>query len=113
MTPEQKIQYWTAQIMDVTRAPQMDSSNDGVLDDMFLAMDARTALDKDTGAVLIHFMGEGDTVFDSAQIVLQDDEGMVLFSDEQQWHVRFSEKNGVLYMTIRDGKDKTVYYQQK
>ncbi len=99
--------------MDVTRAPQMDSSNDGVLDGMFLAMDARTALDKDTGAVLIHFMGEGDTVFDSAQIVLQDDEGMVLFSDEQQWHVRFSEKNGVLYMAILDSKNKTVYYQQK
>lgn len=113
MTPEQKIQYWTAQIMDANWAPQTDASNDGVLNGMFLARDATTTLDKDTGLTLIFFMADENTIFDTAQIILESDEGIIRLANDEEWHVKFSEKNEVMYMTIKDTKDKTVYYQQK
>ncbi len=113
MTAEQKIQYWTAQIIDTDWAPQTDASNDGVLDGMFMARDAKTNMDTSTGLTLIYFMADENTIFDTAQIILQSDEGIIKLANDDEWHVKFSEKNEIKYMTIKDTKDKTVYYQQK
>ena len=80
---------------------------------VLLVCDAKTTLDKDTGLTLIFFMADENTIFDTAQIILESDEGIIRLANDEEWHVKFSEKNEVMYMTIKDTNDKTVYYQQK
>ena len=72
---------------------------------VLLVCEAKTTLDKDTGLTLIFFMADENTIFDTAQIIR--------LANDEEWHVKFSEKNEIMYMTIKDINDKTVYYQQK
>ena len=113
MTDEQKVAYWTAKIMDVNWFPQTDDTHDGILKDLFLARDARTVLDSNTSALIIYFMIDEDNFLINASIELENEAGKLIFESEDQWDVRFSEKNEIMYMTITDSDGKTVYYQQK
>lgn len=113
MTDEQKAAYWTASIVDVTWKPQTDDTHDGVLKDLFLPREAKTLLDANTRAPLLYFMLNEEDYFTTARIELTSESGKLIFESEDQWDVKFSEKNEILYMTITDSDGKTVYYQQK
>ena len=113
MTDEQKASYWTAKIMDVNWFPQTDATHDGILKDLFLARDARTVLDTNTGDLILYFLFDDGSFFTNAKITLTNESGKLLFESDDQWDVRFSEKNEIMYMTITDSNGKTVYYQQK
>lgn len=113
MTDEQKVAYWTNIIVDVLWAPQTDDTHDGVLKDMFLPREAKTTLDITTHDPMIYFMLNETDYLDNATIELTSEEGKLVFQSDEQWDVKFSEKNEVLYMTITDSNGKTVYYQQK
>ena len=113
MTDEQKAAYWSAMIIDVQWSPQTDDTHDGILKDLFLARDARTVLDSNTSALIIYFMIDENNFLINARIELENEAGKLIFEPEDQWDVKFSEKNEILYMTITDSNGKTVYYQQK
>ena len=113
MTDEQKAAYWTASITDVMWAPQTDDTHDGVLKDLFLPRDAKTLLDANTRKPLLYFMLDENNYMVAARVELTSEEGKLIFESDDQWDVRFSEKNEILYMTITDSEGKTVYYQQK
>ncbi len=113
LTDEQKADYWKAQMMGVTWAPQTDETHNGILKGFFVPMDILTDLDSLTGKMMAYFMVTEDFVMDSAQIVLSSESGELRFESEDVWTVKFSEKNEVLYMTVTDSDGKTVYYQQK
>ena len=108
-----KVAYWTNIIVDVLWAPQTDDTHDGILKDMFLPREAKTTLDITTHDPMIYFMLNETDYLDSATIELTSEEGKLVFQSDEQWDVKFSEKNEVLYMTITDSNGKTVYYQQK
>ena len=113
MTDEQKVAYWTAKIMDVSWFPQTDDTHDGILKDLFLARDARTVLDTNTGDLILYFLFDEENFFTSAKINLTNESGKLVFESDEQWDIRFSEKNEIMYMTITDSNGNTVYYQQK
>ena len=113
MTDEQKANYWKSQIIGVDWKPMTDASHDGILKGLYLPRDAKTDLDGGTGSLVIMFMYNESDVMDSALVVLSSESGQLRFATEEVWTVKFSEKNEVLYMTITDSNEKTVYYQQK
>ena len=113
LTDSQKAALWNTRIMDTWWAPQTDSSNDGVLKGLFMARDAYTAFDQETGKTLLYFMFNKDAVMTQAEITLTSESGQLLFANDDIWTVKFSEKNDVMYMTITDSDGKTVYYSVK
>ena len=113
MTDEQKAAYWSAMIADVRWSPQTDDTHDGILKDLILARDAKTVFDVNTGDLILYFMFDEENFFINAKINLTIESGKLVFESEDQWDVKFSKKNEILYMTITDSNGKTVYYQQK
>ena len=113
MTDEQKAAYWSAMIIDVQWSPQTDDTHDGILKDMFLPRDAKTLFDTNTGDLILYFLFDDGNFFTNAKINLTNESGKLVFASDDQWDVKFSEKNDILYMTITDSNGKTVYYQQK
>ena len=113
MTPENKADYWKAQIIDVTWSPQTDETHNGILKDMYIARDAHTELDAGTQDITISFLHPTGDVFVSAIIVLTDENGEIHFNNEDKWKVKFSEANDEMCMTITDSAEKTVYYSPK
>ena len=113
MTDEQKVAYWTASITDIMWSPQTDDTHDGILKDLFLPREAKTLLDANTRKPLLYFMLDAENYLTTARIELTSDSGKLIFESDDQWDIKFSEKNEILYMTITDSDGKTVYYQQK
>lgn len=113
MTDEQKAAYWSAMIADIQWSPQTDETHDGILKDMLLARDAKTMFDASTGNLMLYFLFDDGSFFTNAKITLTNESGKLVFESDEQWDVKFSEKNEILYMTITDSNGKTVYYQQK
>lgn len=100
-------------IANVQWSPQTDETHDGILKDMFLARDAKTMFDASTGNLMLYFLFDDGSFFTNAKITLANESGKLVFESDEQWDVKFSEKNEILYMTITDSNGKTVYYQQK
>ena len=113
LSDEQKAALWYTSIMDVFWTPQTDSSNDGILKDMFALRDAHTVYDQPTGKTLVYFLFSDDTVMTQATVILTNESGKLVFDSEDEWTVKFSEKNERLYMTITDSDGKTVFYSQR
>lgn len=113
MTDGQKATMWKAKVLDVYWSPQTDDTHDGVLKDLYLARDAKTALDTVTGKLMIYFLYNNDEVMKGAAVDLTSESGTVTFSDEDVWTIKFSEKNNSLYMTVKDSDGKEVFYQER
>ena len=113
LTDEQKAALWYTNIMDTWWTPQTDSTNDGVLKDLFAPRDAHTVYDQKTGKTLVYFLFSDDSVMTQATVVLTNESGKLVFDSEDEWTVKFSEKNGSLFMTITDSDGKTVFYSQR
>lgn len=58
-------------------------------------------------------MLDAENYLTTSRIELSSDSGKLIFESDEQWDIKFSEKNEVLFMTITDSDGKTVYYQQK
>ena len=113
MTDEQKIAYWRAMAGDTAWEPTGDAAFQRFGG---IPREARTSYDTNTGEFLIHFMLFGDSPLESGIIVLDSESGAIVFQDDERWSIRFSEKNGELFMTVNDrpdGSGVTVYYEDK
>ena len=113
LTDAQKAALWYTNIMDIWWTPQTDSTNDGILKDMFAKRDAHTVYDQELGTTMIYFLFGDDTVMMRAKVFLTNESGKLVFESEDEWTVKFSEKNEQLYMTITDSDGKTVFYSQR
>ena len=113
LTDQQKAALWYANITDIRWTPQTDNTNDGILKDLFAPRDAHTVYDNGTGKTLIYFLFSDDTVMTQAAVVLTNESGKLVFDSDDEWTVKFSEKNGRLYMTVTDSDGKTVFYSQR
>lgn len=113
LTDAQKAALWYSNITDIWWTPQTDSTNDGVLKDLFAPRDAHTVYDSELAATMVYFLFGDDTVMTQATVVLTNESGKLVFESEDEWPVKFSEKNGSLYMTITDSDGKTVFYSQR
>ena len=113
MTDAQKATMWKAKVLDVFWTPQTDATHDGVLKDLYLARDAKTALDAVTGNLMVYFLFNNDEVMKAASVNLTSESGTLTFSNDDLWTVKFSEKNEILFMTIKDSDGKEVFYQER
>ena len=113
LTDQQKAAMWYTNIMDIRWIPQTDNTNDGILKNLFMPRDAQTVYDKSTGKTLIYFLFGDDTVMTEATVVLTNESGKLVFNTDDEWTVKFSEKNERMYMTITDSDGKTVFYSQR
>lgn len=84
-----------------------------MLKDLYLARDAKTALDTVTGKLTIHFLYNNDETMKGATVDLTSESSTITFSEEDIWTIKFSEKNNILYMTVNDSDGKEVFYQER
>ncbi len=104
--------YWTGILSsDTDWNPQTNEQNDGILCGFDEAMTAHTNYDESTGCLVIGFGNK--PYIEYGNITLSSCEGNIELSDGSVWSVKFSEKNGIKYMTIVDSEGKTVYYDCK
>jgi len=60
-----------------------------------------------------YFLFANDEVMKGVAVDLTSESGTITFSDEDVWTIKFSEKNNILYMTIKDSDEKEVFYQER
>ena len=69
MTDAQKAIMWKAKVLDVFWSPQTYATHDGVLKDLYLARDAKTAFDAVTGNLMVYFLFNNDEVMKAASVI--------------------------------------------
>ena len=61
----------------------------------------------------VYFLYPNDEVMKGVSVDLTSESGTITFSDEDVWTIKFSEKNNILYMTVKDSDGKEVFYQER
>lgn len=114
MTNEQKVAYWSAKIQDENWYPDVTDNNNGILDGFVSPVNIRTEVNSSTKAITLYFISESGKKLENARLEMTSEYGTLTFDDtEDQWKVKFSEKNDVLFMTVTDINNKVVYYQNR
>lgn len=109
MDGEMQRLHWMEAVCDTEWKPQTNERYDGILEGLPRALPA-TIWRKEGSSDLSIGFGSSMPYLKTGTIRLESREGAIVFEDGGSWMVRFSEKNGVKYMTIVDSREKAVYY---
>lgn len=113
MTNEQKAAYWSVAVMDAYWYPMVDGNHNGILKNLYAPRDVKTVFDSNSRQLIAYFMFDPENFMDSAVLTLESEFGKLNFDTEDEWTVKFSEKNEIKYMTITDSDGKVVYYSDQ
>ena len=109
MTDEQKVAYWKAILPDTEWQVTTDERNNGILEGQDIALNAKIKYESAADKFTIYFVSSGVNLY-SGVLVLSSSEGTITTVDERVWSAKFSEKNEILYLTIRDSNNKAVEF---
>ena len=109
-TDEQQRLYWSSIVANSKWLYLSDTHNNGILGDYIAPYNLEI---KQEGTKLkVYFRNDSAYYVDEGLLTLTSCDGTINFEDKRVWYVHFSEQDNEKYMSIKDSKDKIVYFKE-